>query len=142
MKQSEVIKEAEYLDVILSLLSEPYQIVSVTKITFMAFCIYHEKNLMAYNRRKKDFVDIFFQNISLKLSVDYKDIERIMSVLDILVNTKKIIINEDRINIVGEINHSPENEFMKYCMGKVPNPIIEIDKLDATAVLEEVIRYV
>lgn len=28
------------------------------------------------------------------------------------------------------------------CSGKTPNPIIEINKLDATAVIEEVIRYV
>lgn len=37
MKVNDVIKEAEYTDIILSLLAEPYQIVSMTKIIFFLF---------------------------------------------------------------------------------------------------------
>lgn len=142
MKLNEVVREAEYIDIILSLLDKPYHISSVTKMVFLSFCICHESNFSFYKNRTKDFVDVFFQNISLKLSLDYKDIERIMSVLDMLVKTDTINIKEDKIEIRKEIDHNSENAFMKMCASKIPNPILEIDKLDSVAVIEEVIRYV
>ena len=61
MKLNDVIKEAEYADIILSLLMEPYQINSVTKILFFAFCIRYEDNFAAYRNRTKDFVDVFLK---------------------------------------------------------------------------------
>lgn len=139
---NEVIKEAEYADIILSLLASPFQICSVTKIIFISFCVKHEDNMSSYRNRNKDFVDVFFENISLKLVADYRDIEKIIHIIHILVKTNRISINEDHIEIKSEILHSPENEFIKMCLGKTPNPIVEINKLDAIAVLEEVIRYV
>jgi ABC-type uncharacterized transport system substrate-binding protein len=142
MKYNEIVREAEYTDVILSLLSEPYQILSVTKMIFISFCVMHENNLKAYATRKKDFADIFFENISFKLDKDYKDVEKILHILDILVKTKKIIIIDDRIELLETIKHSTENKFINMCTKKVPNPILEITKLDSVAVLEEVIRYV
>lgn len=142
MKLNDVIKEAEYADIILSLLAEPYQITSVTKIIFFAFCIRYEDNFSSYRRRTKDFVDIFFENISLKLQTNYKDIGKILSVLKMLVKSGKISITEDAIEVLDKLEHSTENDFLKLCNGKTPNPISEINKLDATAVIEEVIRYV
>lgn len=142
MNLNDLIKEAEYADIILSLLSEPYEINSVTKMIFFSFCIRYEENFASYRKRSRDFVDVFFENISLKLDVNYKDLERIMSVLRMLEKTRKIAINKDSIQILEEFNYNTENEFIKMCNGKTPNPILEINKLDATAVIEEVIRYV
>lgn len=137
-----MIKEAEYADIILSLLAEPYQINSVTKMIFFAFCIRYENNFASYRSRTKDFVDVFFENISLKLAANYKDIEKILYVLKMLVKSGRISIAEDTIEVVDELKHSTENDFIKMCNGKTPNPILEINKLDAIAVIEEVIRYV
>lgn len=33
-------------------------------------------------------------------------------------------------------------QILQFCAKKLPNPIIEINKLDAKALIEEVIRYV
>lgn len=142
MKLNEVVKEAEYLDILLTLLAKPYQISSVTKIIFLAFCINHEDNLASYRARTKDFVDVFFENVSLKLAANYKDIEKIIHVLDMLAKTKRINVVGDFIEIREEMKHNSENGFLKMCKGKIPNPILEINKLDAVAVIEEVIRYV
>lgn len=95
-----------------------------------------------YKNRRKDFTDIFFENISLKLMTNYKDIERILNVVDILVKTNKIMVVGDEIDIIEKVEHYTENKFIKRCNKKVPNPILEINKLDAIAVMEEVIRYV
>ncbi len=142
MQLNDIIREAEYADIVLSLLNDPYQINSVTKIIFFSFCIKHEDRFNIYRKRTKDFVDVFFQNISLKLAVDYRDIEKILFVLKMLVKAGKISVTDDEIEIIDKFNHSSENDFLKMCSSKVPNPIIEINKLDATAVIEEVIRYV
>lgn len=142
MKLNDIIKEAEYADIILALLGEPYKINSVTKIIFFAFCIRYEDGFASYRNRTKDFVDVFFENISLKLATNYKDIGKILCVLRMLVKTGKISITEDTIQVLEELKYSTENDFIKRCSGKIPNPILEINKLDAIAVIEEVIRYV
>ena len=142
MKLNDVVIEAEYADIILSLLGEPYYVSSVTKIIFMSFCIRHEKNMRLYRTRKKDFVDVFFRNISFKLTTEYKDIRKIIHIIDILNKTNKIKVDGDIIMVQEEISHVSENEFLILCTLKNPNPIIEINKLDATAMIEEVIRYV
>ena len=60
MNLNDLIKEAEYADIILSLLSEPYDINSVTKMIFFSFCIRYEENFASYRKRSRDFVDVFF----------------------------------------------------------------------------------
>ena len=142
MRINNIIKEAVYADIILSLLVEPYRVNSVAKMIFFAFCIKYEDDFASYRNRTKDFVDVFFENISLRLETNYKDIEIILCVLTMLVRTGKISITGDRIEIIDEVAHSTENDFIKKCSGKTPNPILEINKLDAIAVIEEVIRYV
>lgn len=84
-------------------------------------------------------VDVFFKNISLKLSAHYDDIELILHFVDILKNTSKVSINGDYIELSSELTHLPENHFLQFCAKKLPNPIIEINKLDAKALIEEVI---
>lgn len=142
MNKDKLIREAEYADIILTLLSSPYAITSINKLIFIAFCVRHEGNISVYKNRSKDFIDVFFKNISLKLSAHYDDIELILHFIDILKNTSKVSICGDHIELNTEFTHSPENYFLQFCANKVPNPIIEINKLDAKALLEEVIRYV
>lgn len=141
MKLNDIVTEAEYADIILSLLGEPYYVSSVTKILFMSFCIRHEKS-MKYKARKEDFVDVFFRNISFKLATEYEDINKIMHVIDMLNRTNIINVDEDVITVQKEMSHVSENEFLIFCNKKNPNPLVEINKLDATAMIEEVIRYV
>ena len=142
MKLNNVVIEAEYMDIILSLIGEPYYVSSVTKIIFMSFCIRHEKNMKSYRTRKEDFVDVFFRNISFKLATQYKDISKIVHVIDMLNKTNKIRVDGDNIIVQEDISHTSENEFLMLCLTRNPNPIKEINKLDATAMIEEVIRYV
>lgn len=142
MNKEKLLQEAEYADIILTLLGSPYAITSITKLIFIAFCVRHESNLSSYKNRSKDFIDVFFKNISLKLSAHYNDIGLILHFVDILKNTSKISIVGDSIELGVELTHSPENHFLQFCAKKVPNPIVEINKLDAKALLEEVIRYV
>jgi len=142
MNINEVIIEAEYVDILLTLINPPYEISSITKLVIMSFCIKHETNTSVYNNRVRDFIDEFFDNISLKLSANYNEFTHIVRVIDMLNSSSKVIVDGDYI----EPNHrqifKPENTFLKYCSTKSPNPIMEINKLDAKALLEEVIRYV
>lgn len=142
MTKDELFLEAEYADIIITLLNFPYGISSVTKLILLAFCIKHEKNTSAYGKRTKDFVDVFFSNISLKLSTHYEDIGAIIHFIDMLRKTSIIEINDDSITLIKEFEHFPENVFLRTCVNRSPNPIIEINKLDRKAMLEEVIRYV
>ena len=142
MNKEKLLREAEYADIILTLLNSPYVITSITKLIFIAFCVRYESNISAYKNRSKDFIDVFFKNISLKLSAHYDDIELILHFVDILKNTSKVSISVDYIELISEFKHLPENHFLQFCAKKVPNPIVEINKLDAKALLEEVIRYV
>ena len=142
MNKEKLLREAEYADIILTLLNSPYVITSITKLIFIAFCVRYESNISAYKNRSKDFIDVFFKNISLKLSDHYDDFELILHFVDILENTSKVSISGDYIELISEFKHLPENHFLQFCAKKVPNPIVEINKLDAKALLEEVIRYV
>lgn len=142
MNKNELLLEAEYADIVLTLLHPPYNITSITKLIFISFCVKHETNISAYKNRSKDFVDIFFKNISLKLSAHYEDVSVILHFIEILKNTSKVIIEKDQITLVEEMKHPTENRFLQFCIKKVPNPIAEINKLDSKALLEEVIRYV
>lgn len=142
MNKEKLLLEAEYADIILSLLSPPYSIASISKLVFIAFCVKHENNIVAYKNRTKDFIDVFFKNISLKLSAHYDEIESIFHFIDILKRTSTINVEGDYIELIRETHHSSENVFLRFCAKKIPNPIIEINKLDTKALLEEVIRYV
>ena len=53
----------------------------------------------------------------------------------------KIRVDGDNIIVQEDISHTSENEFLMLCLTRNPNPIKEINKLDATAMIEEVIRY-
>lgn len=142
MDRNKIISDAEYADIIITLLQEPYSISSITKLVFISFCVKHENNLLSYKNRSKDFVDCFFKNISLKLSAHYNEIENILCVINMLKNTSTVTVEADNIALINNLNHNPENRFLNFCAKKIPNPILEINKLSTKALLEEVIRYV
>ena len=142
MMLNEVISEAEYADIIITLLTPPYEISSITKLVFIAFCVKNETNQSKYKNRTKDFVDVFMSNISLKLTAHNQEIMQIISVIDKLNKTSKVSISDDEIALTHEFNFQTESDFLKFCKSKNPNPIIEVNKLDPKALIEEVLRYV
>ena len=139
---NDVLTEAEYADIIITLLNSPFEISSVTKLVFVAFCVKHENTFSHYYSRKSDFIDVFFNNISLKLSAHYKEIGMIINVVDMLKKSSKVIIDGDSVELTNDFEFKTENAFLDLCASKTPNPITEINRLDAKALLEEVIRYV
>jgi len=142
MDKSNILIDAEYADIIITLLRKPYGISSISKLVFIAFCVKHEKNKSAYANRSKDFVDCFFKNISLKLSAHHSELCNILFVLDALKTASFVHISGDSITLAQDIDHETENDFLKFCEKKTPNPIVEVNKLNAKALVEEVIRYV
>lgn len=137
-----LLEEAEYMDIILSLLQEPYNIDSMIKIIFISFCIHNESNLLKYTNRKQDFVDTFIENISFKLEVNKNELISIFRVLDILRKQKIIDIAGDKITEKKTIEFNAQNPLIQKCASSELNPISETNKLDSKALLEEVIRYV
>ena len=87
-------------------------------------------------------MELFFKNISLKLLAHYEDICIMLHFIDMLKTTGIATMSGDDIVLVVEMPHHPENKFLQFCESKYPNPIIEVNKLDVKAMLEEVIRYV
>lgn len=142
MNNQKLLKQAEYIDIILTLLQPPYELSSVSKLIFISFCVHHGDNIQSYAHRHKDFVDVFFENISLKLTTHQDDLVDIITAIDILNKNSKVIINSDYIQIKDGFHTHSENVFLNKLKDKVPNPIVEINKLDTKALIEEVIRYV
>lgn len=134
--------EAEYADIILALLQKPFNINSITKLVFMSFCVHNENRINIYNNRKKDLIDLFISNINIRLESHTNEISIIFELLNKLNKSKWIIIDKDYIVLKKEVVRNVENEFLKYCIRKKPNPIEEVNKLDAKAFMEEVLRYV
>lgn len=137
-----LLEEAEYMDIILSLLQEPYHVDSLIKIVFISFCIHNESNLLKYVNRKQNFVDTFIENISFKLEVNKNELISIFGVVDILKNQKIIDIAGDKIMRRKTIEFNTQNLLIRKCATSELNPISETNKLDPKALLEEVIRYV
>lgn len=134
--------EAEYADIILTLLYAPYNITSIIKLVFMAFCIKYTTNTKTYNRRKKDFIDVFIGSLDVKLISHLDDFKLIFDVLNKLQDSGFIIIDEDEIKVIKKFSFESENSFLNYCKSKENNPILEANKLTPRAFMEEVLRYV
>lgn len=134
--------QGEYADIIIELLKEPYEVDSVIKIVFLAFCIRNEvKN--SYGNRKADFVDVLLDNLNIKLLSHPDELKCIFEVIKKLKKCGWISVEAGKIRILKEINKAKcENKFLVGCRGKEPNPIIEVNKLDSKAFLEEVLRHV
>ena len=139
IEEYKLIRKAEYMDIILSLLSKPYNIRSITKITFFSFCVQH---MTKFNSKKNNMVDKFFSSISLSFFLNYSELEDIFWVLDLLKKTRIIEVVDDNISFVEDFNFEINNKTLLALMKRKINPILELNKLDADAVIEEVVRYV
>ena len=65
MNKEKLLREAEYADIVLTLLNSPYAITSITKLIFIAFCIKYESNISSlYLAVKLILTD--FMNLKLK----------------------------------------------------------------------------
>lgn len=142
MMNKSLMEEAEYMDIIVSLLQSPYNIESLTKMVFISFCVHAEKDISKYTNRKKDFVDTFIENVSLKLEVHKHELKSIFKVLNILCQQNIISIEGDKITLISVVETEAQNVLIQKCSMRALNPITEVNKLDAKALLEEVIRYV
>lgn len=140
--ENKIMAEAEYADIILALLYAPYNITSIIKLVFMAFCIKYTTNTKIYNRRKKDFIDVFIGSLDVKLISHLNDFKLIFDVLNKLQDSGFIIIDEDEIKVIKQFSFESENSFLNYCKSKENNPILEANKLTPRAFMEEVLRYV
>ncbi len=134
--------QGEYIDIIIELVNDPYNINSVVKLVFIAFCIRNETR-PSYGNRKTDFVDVLLDNLIIKLLSHPNELKCIFEALNKLKKCGWISTENGKICILKELHHSKcDNKFLIWCKGSKLNPLIEVSKLDDRAFLEEVLRHV
>lgn len=139
---NDLLLQGEYADIIVELLNEPYNVDSVIKIVFLAFCIRNETQT-SYRNRKTDFVDILLNNLNIKLLSHPDELKNIFEVLSKMKKCGWITTECGKISILKKFDkEKSENKFLKGCKGKDINPIVEVNKLDDKAFIEEVLRHV
>ena len=139
---NDLLLQSEYADIIVELLKEPYSVDSVVKIMFLAFCVRNEKQTF-YRNRRTDFVDVLLDNLNIKLLSPPDELRNIFEVLNKMKKCGWITTQGGRIAILKEFDKSKSNNrFLTGCRGKDINPIIEVNKLDDMAFIEEVLRHV
>ena len=139
---NELLIESEYAEILIELLKAPYNVDSVIKIVFMAFCIRNESK-SSYRKRKTDFVDTLLGNIEIKLLSHPDELTSIFEVLNKMKKCGWIKTNQGKIIILKELkDYKCDNKFLNGCRGKEWNPLIEVNKLDDKAFIEEVLRHV
>lgn len=139
MKKNDLVRKAEYIDIMLSLMSKPYNINSITKLIFVSFCVRH---MLSFKSRTNNIVEEFFSNLSIKFQLNYYEIDDILWVIELLEKNKMVEVEGDNIQFVDSREYKSKNELLKQLANRNVNPILEVNKLDASAVIEEVIRYV
>lgn len=136
------ILEAEYLEIILELLSERYKVNSLVKLVFMSFCVKNGKKAL-FSGRKRDFVDVFFSSINVKLLSHSNEMKSIFEVINKMKASGWIQVDGDEVKVLKNIDDfNCDNKFLVGCGEKKNNPIKEVNKLDSRAFLEEVLRHV
>lgn len=139
---NELLLEAEYAEIIIELLNQPFRIGSVVKLVFMSFCVRNEKRT-SYGLRKTDFVDVFLENINIKLLSHPEELKSIFEVINKLKRNGWIEISNGTVRLSKEQSICQcGNRFLYGCKEREINPIIEINKLDDQAFIEEVLRHV
>lgn len=137
-----LILEGEYLEIIVELLSCRYKVDSLIKLVFMAYCIKNAK-ARSYARRNKDFIDVFFSSLNLKLLSHPNELNAILEVIYKLKTSGWIRVIDDKIFVLKNLDDFEcENAFLLNCRAKDINPIIEVNKLDGKSFAEEVLRHV
>lgn len=139
---NDLLLQGEYADIIIELLNEPYNVNSVVKMVFLSFCIRNETQT-SYRNRKTDFVDVVLNNLNIKLLSHPDELRNIFEVLDKLKKCGWITTEGGRISVLKELGNSKsENRFLVGCREKDINPVVEVNKLDDRAFIEEVLRHV
>ena len=139
---NDLLLQSEYADIIVELLREPYNVDSVIKIVFLAFCVQNEKQV-SYRNRRTDFVDVLLDNLSIKLLSHPDELRNIFEVLNKMKKCGWVTTEGGRITVLKEIDKSTiENKFLIGCRGKDTNPVVEVNRLDDRAFIEEVLRHV
>lgn len=139
---NDLLLQGEYAGIMVELLNEPYNVDSVVKIVFLAFCVRNETQT-SYKNRKTDFVDVLLNNLNIKILSHPDELKTIFEVLNKMKKCGWIAIEDGRIIILRELSKpNLENRFLTGCKGKDINPILEANKLDDKAFIEEVLRHV
>ena len=139
---NDLLLQSEYADIILELLKEPYNVDSVVKIVFLAFCIKNESQT-SYGKRKNNLIDVLLNNLNIKLLSHPDELRNIFEVLNKMKKCGWITTESGRISALKEFDLSKsENRFLAGCRGKDINPVVEVNKLDDRAFIEEVLRHV
>lgn len=139
---NDLLLQSEYADIIIELLKDPYNVASIVKIVFLAFCVRNEQKV-SYGNRKTDFVDVLLNNLDIKLLSHPDELKSIFEVLNKMENCGWIKTEDGKISILKDFDYSKsENRFLTGCRGREINPIIEVNKLDDRAFIEEVLRHV
>ena len=139
---NDLLLQGEYADIIVELLKDPYNVDSVVKIVFLAFCIRNEAQV-SFRNRKTDFVDLLLSNLNIKLLSHPNELRNIFEVLNKMRRCGWIKTENGKISILKELDKSKsENRFLTGCRGKDINPVVEVNKLDDRAFIEEVLRHV
>lgn len=142
MSMNDLLLQAEYSDIIIELLKDPYNVDSVVKIVFLSFCVRNETQT-SYRNRKTDFVDVLLDNLNIKILSHPEELRNIFEVLNKMKKCGWIAIEDGRIMILKKLDKPiSENAFLKGCKGKDINPVLEVNKLDDRAFIEEVLRHV
>lgn len=140
--KNRLVLEGEYLEIMLELLGNRYKINSLIKLVFMSFCVRNVKK-RAYMGRKKDFIDVFFASINIKLLSHPNEIEAILEVIHKLKTSGWIQIINDEVELLKDLkDFECANDFLISCRDRNFNPIIEVNKLDNKSFTEEVLRHV
>ena len=141
--QNNLMLQAEYADIILALLGSPYDIDSVVKLVFIAFCV-KEETSASYGRRENNLVDALLNNLDIKLISHPDELKAIFEVLSKLKKCGWIATENGRIRKLRELPDCEcNNEFLsKYRKKPDNNPVNEVNKLDDKAFVEEVLRHV
>lgn len=139
---NDLLIQGEYTDIIVELLKEPYNVDSVVKIVFLAFCIKNETQI-SYRNRRTDFVDVLLCNLNIKILSHPDELRNIFEVLNKMKKCGWIATEDGRIKILKRIDKpKSENRFLEGYKGKNINPVLEVNKLDDRAFIEEVLRHV
>lgn len=139
---NEMLIQSEYAEIIIELLKEPYNINSIVKLVFLSFCIRNEKR-PSYRKRKTDFVEILLSNLNIKLLAHQNELTSAFEVINILKQCGWIKTEAGRIIILKDLSQFRcSQRFLMGYKDKEINPIVEVNKLDDKAFIEEVLRHV
>lgn len=142
MSKEKLMIMAEYYDIILSLLSPPFNISSIVKLLIIAFCVRNVDLDVFSICRKNDVVDYFLMKSIPKLNSKFMELEDELFVVKFLESSGVIVVSGDCIDYPGRSYYKSENLIINKSLKSKCNYILELNKLGSLELIEEVIRYV